>query len=117
MMDQMLSFFVTNAYADTAPAAAPQGGGSLFMIMFAVFFVFMYFAVWRPQNRRATEQRNLLSSLAKGDEVITTGGVMGRINKVTDQYIGLALNDTVEIVMQKSAVVSVLPKGTLKSIV
>jgi preprotein translocase subunit YajC len=117
MMDQILSFFVTNAYADTAPVAAPQGGGTLFMLMFAVFFVFMYFAVWRPQNRRASEQRNLLASLAKGDEVITSGGLMGRISKVTEQYIGLALNDNVEIMMQKSAVVSVLPKGTLKSIV
>lgn len=117
MMDQILSFFVTNAYADAAPAAAPQGGGSMFIMMFAVFFVFMYFAVWRPQNRRASEQRNLLSSLAKGDEVITSGGVMGRISKVTDQYIGLALNESVEIFVQKSAVVSVLPKGTLKSIV
>lgn len=115
MMETVLSFFVSNAYAaDAAPA--PQGGGFSFVLMVVVFFAFLYFAIWRPQSKRAKEQQNLLGSLAKGDEVITVGGLLGRINKITDQYIALSVGENVEIVMQKSAVVSVLPKGTLKTI-
>src|SRR5258706_10975630 len=116
MMEQFLSFFVTNAYADT-PAAVAQGGGFSLIMMFAIFFLFAYFAIWRPQSKRAKEQQNLMSSLAKGDEVVTVGGVLGRITKMTDQYITLSVStNNVEIVMQKSSVATVLPKGTLKSI-
>jgi preprotein translocase subunit YajC len=118
MIEQLLSFFVSSAYAADAPvAAAPQQGGGLsFMMMFVVFFIFIYFAIWRPQSKRAKEQQNLLGSLAKGDEIITVGGLIGRVTKLTDQYIAITVADNVEIMMQKSAVVSVLPKGTLKSI-
>lgn len=117
MMEQILSFLVSNAYADTAAAAAnPQGGGFSFIMMIVIFFAFLYFAIWRPQSKRAKEQQNLLGSLAKGDEVITAGGLLGRINKITDQYVALSVGENLEIVIQKSAVVSVLPKGTLKTI-
>lgn len=116
-MEQFLNFFISNAYADTAAAApASQGGGLSMVMMFVVFFLFLYFAIWRPQNKRAKEQQNLLGSLAKGDEVITAGGILGRITKVTDQYLGITIANNVEIFMQKSSVVNVLPKGTLKSI-
>ena len=116
-MEQFLNFFISNAYADTAAAApASQGGGLSMVMMFVVFFLFLYFAIWRPQNKRAKEQQNLLGSLAKGDEVITAGGILGRITKVTDQYLGVTIANNVEIFMQKSSVVNVLPKGTLKSI-
>ena len=76
----------------------------------------MYFAVWRPQSKRAKEQRNLLSSLAKGDEVITIGGILGKITKITESYIVLSINENMDMTMQKSAIANVLPKGTLKSI-
>lgn len=116
MMEQVFSFFVSNAYADTA-GASPQGGGMSLVMMFAIFFVFAYFAIWRPQSKRAKEQQTLLSSLAKGDEVVTAGGVLGKISKITDQYITLSVGaNNVEIVMQKSSVATILPKGTLKSI-
>lgn len=116
-MDQILSLLFTNAYAETAGAMpAPQGGGYSFIIMFVIFFVFIYFAIWRPQNKRAKEVQNLLSSLAKGDEVISAGGIVGRIVKLNDQYINLAIANNVEIVMQKSSIVTILPKGTLKAI-
>ena len=117
-MEQFVNFFVSNAYADSlgvAPAG-PQGGGFSFVLMFVVFFLFIYFAIWRPQNRRAKEQHNLLGSLAKGDEVMTAGGLLGRITKVTDQYIALSIANNVEILLQKSAVANILPKGTIKSI-
>lgn len=115
MMDQLIEFFVTNAYAETA-APGPQGGSISFIIMFVLFFIFIYFAVWRPQNKRAKEQQNLLSSLSKGDEVMTAGGLLGRIVKVGDQYISLSIANNVEIVMQKTSIVNILPKGTIKSI-
>lgn len=110
--------FISNAYADTAAGAAatPQQGGSSLIMMFVIFFVFIYFAIWRPQSKRAKEQRNLMSSLTKGDEVMTAGGLLGRITKMSDQYISLAVSANVEILIQKSSIVTVLPKGTLKSI-
>lgn len=115
-MDHLLNFFISNAHADTTTPAAQQGGGISLVIMFALFFVLIYFTILRPQNKRAKEQQKLTSSLAKGDEVITAGGLLGRITKMTDQYITLAVANNVDIVMQKSSIVSVLPKGTLKSI-
>ncbi len=115
-MDQLVSLIVPTAYADV-PSAAPQSaGGMSFIMMFAVFFVFAYFFIWRPQNKRARETQTMLDALQKGDEVVTAGGLVGRISKLTDQYIGLAVNDSVEITMQKNAVTTVLPKGTLKAI-
>jgi len=119
ILTNILNIVIPAAYADTAaaPAAAPQtAGGMSMMLMLTVFIVFMYFVMWRPQSKRAKEHRNLLSGLAKGDEVITAGGILGRIAKVTDNYILLSLADNVEIAVQKSSVVSALPKGTIKSI-
>lgn len=85
-------------------------------MMFVIFFLFIYFAIWRPQSKRAKQQQALLSSLTKGDEVMTAGGILGRITKLTDNYIGLAIANNIEILVQKSSVVTILPKGTLKSI-
>jgi len=71
----------------------------------------------RPQSKRAKEHRNLIGGLAKGDEVVTAGGILGRISKISDAYITLALTDNVEILVQKSSIVNALPKGTLKTLV
>lgn len=116
MIAQLLNFVIAPAYADSATPAAPQGGGMSFMIMIAIFFAFMYFAILRPQSKRAKQQQDLLNSLAKGDEVVTSGGVLGRIAKLNEQYLTLTLADNVSIVVQKSSIVSVLPKGTLKTV-
>ncbi len=118
MVGQLLNFFISNAYAQPMgpePGANSQGSIS-FVMMFIVFFLFIYFGIWRPQNKRAKEQQNLLNSLAKGDEVVTAGGLLGRVAKISDQYIVLSAANQVEMVMQKSSVISVLPKGTLKSL-
>ena len=112
----ILNFFISNAYADTTAAQAQQGGGFPLIIMLAVFVLFMYFGLWRPQSKRAQEQKNLLTSLAKGDEVLTAGGILGKIAKISDNYVILTLSDTVEITVQKTSIVSALPKGTLKSV-
>lgn len=117
MMEQVFDFFVAHAYAQTSGSLpAPQGGGLSFVLMFVVFFLFIYFAIWRPQNKRAKEQQSMLDALTKGDEVITAGGLLGRITKMTGPYMVLSIANNVDIWMQKSSVVSVLPKGTLKSI-
>ena len=117
-MENILNFFISPALADlSAPMSqGPAGGGISFAMMFVVFFVFIYFAVWRPQNKRAKEQQNLINSLAKGEEVIIGGGILGRIVKVSDQYVVLSIANNVDIIVQKTSVLSVLPKGTLKTI-
>ena len=116
MIEQILSAFVTDAYADTIGGAPQQGGGISFVVLFVLFILFFYFGIWRPQNKRAKEQRSLMETLAKGDEVVTVGGILGRLTNVTDNYITLSIANNVEVHMQKSSVASVLPKGTLKSI-
>jgi preprotein translocase subunit YajC len=115
-MEQLLNFFISPAHADTAAAASSVGGGMSFIVIFAIFFVFMYFTIWRPQSKRAKEQRTMLDALEKNDEVVTAGGLLGRIVKISDPYLTINIANNVDIVMQKSSVVNVLPKGTLKSI-
>lgn len=118
ILNTLTNFFISNAYAaDTAAAgSAAQPSSAPFMIMIVGLIVFMYLFVWRPQSKRAKEQRDLIGSLAKGDEVVTAGGILGKISKVSDGYVVLTLADNVEITIQKSSIVSALPKGTLKSI-
>jgi len=116
VLNDFLQLFVSNAYADTAAAPAQQGGGLSLMMMTGIFILFMYFVMWRPQSKRAKEHRNLINSLVKGDEVVTAGGILGKVVKVSDVYLVLSLADNVEITMQKSSISNVLPKGTLKSI-
>lgn len=113
----ILNFFITNAHAD-APVNTPHeaGGGSSLIMMTLIFILFMYFVMWRPQSRRAKEHRLLISGLTKDDEVVTAGGILGKIAKVMDQYVLLTLADNVSITVQKSSIVNALPKGTMKSI-
>ena len=86
------------------------------IIFFAGFILIFYFLIWRPQSKRAKEHKALMSGLNKGDEVVTSGGVAGRITKVADDFIVLEVSDNVEIKVQKVAVAAALPKGTLKDI-
>lgn len=112
----LLSFLIPTAQAaDAAAPASPLGGGFewVFLVGFLVIF---YFMIWRPQAKRAKEQKNLLGGLAKGDEVVTTGGIAGKITKVTDDFIVVEVSDNVELKFQKGAVAATLPKGTLKAI-
>ena len=113
-----MSFLIPSAFADTAaPAAAAGPAGSGFEWVFLVgFLVIFYLMIWRPQAKRAKEQKNLLSSLQKGDEVVTTGGIAGKITKVADDFVVLEVSDTVEMKFQKGAIAATLPKGTLKAI-
>ena len=102
-----------------AEGAAPGGQSMGIMgqvIFFAGFILIFYFLIWRPQSKRAKEHKNLMSGLNKGDEVVTSGGVVGRITKVTDDFIVLEVAENIEIKVQKVAVAGALPKGTLKDI-
>jgi preprotein translocase subunit YajC len=111
-----MSLFISNAYAQDAGGAA--GGGFEMLIMLGVFGLIFYFMLYRPQAKRVKDHKNLVTSLSKGDEVLTQGGMLGKIVKVSDEkdFIEIALNDSTNIVVQKSAVSAVLPKGTMKAI-
>ena len=87
-------------------------------IMLGLFAVIFYFMIYRPQAKRVKEHKSLMSSMGKGDEVMTNGGLLGRITKVSAEsdYIVLALNDNTEVTIKKDFITAVLPKGTMKSL-
>jgi preprotein translocase subunit YajC len=109
--------FISSAFAQTAPAAAAGGDmlsslGS--MLPLVLMFVVLYFVMIRPQMKRQKEARAMIEALAKGDEVATAGGLLGRITSLGDQYLGLEIAGGVEVKIQRTAVVQVLPKGAIK---
>lgn len=111
-----MSLFISQAHAAGAPA--PTGGGMEMIIMLAVFGAVFYFMIYRPQAKRMKEHKGLMSSLAKGDEVLTQGGIVGKIVKVSDEkdFIVVTLNEGNDVTIQKAAITAVLPKGTMKSL-
>lgn len=112
-----MSFFISSAYAQQAAAgASAEPNGLVTWLFLGGFIVIFYFMILRPQMKRNKEHRNLLGTLQKGDEVITTGGIAGRVIKVTDEFIVLSVSDNVQLKFQKSAIGATLPKGTLKAI-
>lgn len=106
---------ISNAYAQTAAAAGPMDSVMQFLPIILMFVV-LYFLMIRPQMKKAKEHKALVEALSKGDEIITTGGMAGRITKVSDDFVTVAIADNVEIQMQKPAIATVLPKGTLKNL-
>jgi preprotein translocase subunit YajC len=114
-----MNLFISDAFAQQAPAGGPPpaaGGGLFSLVLLVVMFVAFYFLLIRPQAKRAKEHRAMVAALAKGDEVVTAGGVLGRITKLDENYLSLEVADGVEIKVQRHAVQAVLPKGTLKSV-
>ena len=110
---------ISTAHAEAAvPAAAGQhtGPASLFspLIIMVLFIVVFYFILIRPQNRKRKEQAKLISDVALGDEVVTIGGIVGRVSKLKDTFIELTIAKDVAIMMQKSSVANILPKGTFE---
>lgn len=106
--------FISNAYAQTA-AAGPESSLMSFLPIILMFIV-LYFLMIRPQMKRQKEQKAMMDALAKGDEVITAGGIVGKVSKVTDAYVTLEIANGTEIVVQKAAVSTLLPKGTIKAL-
>jgi preprotein translocase subunit YajC len=109
--------FISSAFAQTAPAAAAGGDMQstlMSMLPLLLMFAVLYFVMIRPQMKKQKEHRAMIDALAKGDEVVTAGGLLGKVSKIGDAYIGVELATGVDVQLQRSAVVQVLPKGTLK---
>ncbi len=109
-----MSLFETTAYA--AGAGAPADAGFINILFLGGFVLIFYFLLWRPQSKRRKEQQALMTSLSKGDEVVTSGGLVGQIKKVEDDFLKIQVASNMELRVQKSAVSATLPKGTLKSL-
>lgn len=105
--------FISNAYAQ---AAGAEGGGIMGFLPLILMFVVLYFVMIRPQMKRQKEVKNMLEALAVGDEVVTVGGLMGKVTSIKDQYLSVELLPGTEVKMQRNAVTAVLPKGTIKAI-
>ena len=109
--------FISSAFAQTAPAAA--GGGDIMstltgMLPLVLMFVVLYFVMIRPQMKRQKEHRAMIEAIAKGDEVVIGGGILGKVARMSEQYLNIEIASGVEVQVQRSAVVQVLPKGTIK---
>jgi preprotein translocase subunit YajC len=111
-----MSFFISSAMAQAQSAPSPQGSPMITLLMFGGMFLFMYLLIIRPQRKRQKEHQNLVTALAKGDEVLMTSGMLGKVVKVDENYIVLETGNNIELKFQKVAVHAVLPKGTIKSI-
>jgi preprotein translocase subunit YajC len=111
-----MSLFISNAHANAS--AAPAGGGMEMLIMLGIFGLVFYFLIYRPQAKRVKDHKNLMSALSKGDEVLTAGGLIGKIDKVSDDkdFVIVALNDQTNVTVQKGSISAVLPKGTMKAL-
>ena len=109
--------FISSAFAQTAPAAAAGGdmqSSLMSMLPLVLMFVVLYFVMIRPQMKKQKEHRSMIEALAKGDEVVTGGGLLGKVTKLSESTVSLEVANGVEIQVQRSAVVQILPKGSVK---
>jgi preprotein translocase subunit YajC len=111
-----LPVFISSAFAQTAPAAAggDMQSSLMGMLPLVLMFVVLYFIMIRPQMKKQKEHKAMIEAVAKGDEIVTAGGVLGKVSKIGDTFLGLEVASGVEIQIQRSAVVQVLPKGSIK---
>ena len=109
-----MSFLISDAWAEAAPAAA-QEPGLMGFVPLAVIFVLFYFLLIRPQMKRAKDHRKMVETLSKNDEVVTSGGLLGKIIDVEESFIRVEIAEGVRVKVQKNAVTSLVPKGTAKS--
>jgi preprotein translocase subunit YajC len=108
-----MDWFISSAHAQAAGAAQPNA--LMQMLPLVLIFVVFYFLLIRPQTKRAKEHRAMVAALAVGDEVVTGGGLLGKVTEVSDQFLTVEIADGVAVKIQRHTVQSVLPKGTLKS--
>ena len=109
-----MSFFISDAMA-AAPAEGGQDPLMSFLPLILIFVVF-YFLLIRPQTKRAKEHKKMVADLAKGDEIVTNGGLLGRITQVGENFVQVKISDNVEVKIQKQAVANLMPKGTSKEL-
>ncbi|MFT5588040.1 MAG: preprotein translocase subunit YajC [Bradyrhizobium sp.] len=108
--------FITNAYAQSPLDGLGLSSNLTSFLPIILMFVVLYFLMIRPQMKRQKEQKSMMDALAKGDEVVTSGGILGKLTKVTDAYLTIEIADGTEVLVQKGAVSTLLPKGTIKSL-
>lgn len=111
-----MSFFISDALAEAAPAAGGQPDPIMSFLPLIIIFVIFYFLLIRPQSKRAKEHKNMVASLGKGDEVVTNGGLLGKIVELDDNFISIEVADGVQVRVQRQSVSSLMPKGTIKSL-
>ena len=109
-----MDWLIPSAYAQAA--GAPAGNPLVQMLPLVLIFVVFYFLLIRPQQKRAKEQKAMLGALQKGDEVVTAGGIVGKIGKLTEQYATLEVAPGVEMTVQRASIAQLLPKGTIKAL-
>ncbi|CAI06892.1 preprotein translocase subunit YajC [Aromatoleum aromaticum] len=107
--------FISNAYAQAAPAGDPTGG-LMGMLPLILMFIVLWFLMIRPQMKRAKEHKAMVAAIAKGDEIVTQGGIAGRVTQVGENFLHVEVADNVNVVVQAQSVTNVLPKGTLKTL-
>ncbi len=108
-----MSFFISDAIAEAAPAAAAQPDLASLILPIGLVVLFYFFLI-RPQSKRAKQHKEMVSALQKGEEVVTTGGVLGKITSVSESFVSLEIARDVIIQVQKSSIQAVMPKGTIK---
>ncbi len=106
-----MNILIENAWAQ---GGGGGGAGTELLVMVGIFFLIMYFMIIRPQNKRNRDHKQLLASLSRGDEVVTSGGLFGKISQVDESFVRLEVQDGVEVKVQKQAISSVMPKGMLE---
>lgn len=116
-----MSFLIKDAFAadvvnTASDAAAPASDGTFSILMMVAMIVIFYLLLWRPQSKRAKEHKSLIENLQKGDEVVTSGGILGKIAQIEEKFITISIAEGVEIKLQRGAISSVLPKGSLKTV-
>jgi preprotein translocase subunit YajC len=110
-----MSFFISDAWAEGASTAAQQGNPILGFLPLILIFVVFYFLLIRPQSKRAKEHKEMVANLSKGDEVVTNGGLLGRIVEVGENFVTVEVADGVQLKVQRQAIGSLMPKGTVKN--
>jgi preprotein translocase subunit YajC len=108
-----MDFIIGTAWAQGT--SSPQGGSMGFLLMMGLFFVIFYFMLIRPQSKRAKEHRAMLQALQSGDEVVTAGGILGKVAEVGDNFVTVEVADGVRLKVQKAQISALMPKGTVKS--
>ena len=109
-----MDFFIASAHAQAAGGAAAAPNPIMSFLPLIILFGIFYFMLIRPQMKRAKEARAMVAALAKGDEVLTNGGLLGRIEDISETFVTLEIADKISVKLQKSAITTVLPKGTIK---
>lgn len=108
--------FISDAYAAAAPATGGIMGSLTQFVPIILMFIALYFLMIRPQMKRQKEHKAMIGAVTRGDEVVTAGGVLGKVTKVSDVYVSIEVQEGTELIVQKSAVTTLLPKGTIKSL-